>query len=584
MALLAEQKRKTKFGLDPRNTNWSNDDSKIGQKLMEKMGWAKGKGLGAKEDGMRDHIKATYKSDTRGLGCTPKDADAWIAHQDDFNNLLQQLNSQTSSQQSSDKVVEERPPDGHKRYYGRFARGRVPTLRSTEDLNCIFGKRKNVSEPATPTRQSDSSSSGDESDEKKHGITTIKSSSSVQEYFAQKMAALKAKKDKTESVTEQVVNMKRSDEQRVPAVYGAVQFTYDQDTGSKEFDSSDENVPNVNFSHSQNKEETSNLDIDEKLLKKKRKKKDKKHGEENLLISDQLVSCGVLVDEEKATAKEKDIYGESQSKTKKKHQLCETGCLGQKDAKQSNSLLVETSKRKLEDGDDSTLLNQCKRKKLDKEELNSKIDVKNEHLTNSKKKRSKSKLKDKDIQVETIECQKKELDPTRENIEDFKSEAEQSKKKKKKNKEQKTVGQEDSEKKNVHDLPNDDTLQEPYHESKTQQSKKKKKNKEQKTVGQEDSEKKNVHDLPNDDTLQEPYDESKTQQSKKKKKKKKELKTKEDSPSVNDLPEHCEESKPLPETQERKKKKTKNKKQKKKSEINNMFPGSNIGDIQGYAV
>ena len=30
---------------------WANDESKFGQKLMEKMGWSKGKGLGANEDG-----------------------------------------------------------------------------------------------------------------------------------------------------------------------------------------------------------------------------------------------------------------------------------------------------------------------------------------------------------------------------------------------------------------------------------------------------------------------------------------------------------------------------------------------------
>ena len=30
---------------------WANDESKFGQKLMEKMGWQKGKGLGANEDG-----------------------------------------------------------------------------------------------------------------------------------------------------------------------------------------------------------------------------------------------------------------------------------------------------------------------------------------------------------------------------------------------------------------------------------------------------------------------------------------------------------------------------------------------------
>lgn len=31
--------------MDPRNTAWSNDDSKFGQRMLEKMGWSKGKVL-----------------------------------------------------------------------------------------------------------------------------------------------------------------------------------------------------------------------------------------------------------------------------------------------------------------------------------------------------------------------------------------------------------------------------------------------------------------------------------------------------------------------------------------------------------
>ena len=42
------------------------DDNKFGQKLMEKFGWAKGKGLGAKEDGKIDHVKVALKNDTKG--------------------------------------------------------------------------------------------------------------------------------------------------------------------------------------------------------------------------------------------------------------------------------------------------------------------------------------------------------------------------------------------------------------------------------------------------------------------------------------------------------------------------------------
>ena len=33
---------------------------------MEKMGWEKGKGLGAKEDGNTEHVKVSVKQDNRG--------------------------------------------------------------------------------------------------------------------------------------------------------------------------------------------------------------------------------------------------------------------------------------------------------------------------------------------------------------------------------------------------------------------------------------------------------------------------------------------------------------------------------------
>lgn len=36
---------------------------------MEKMGWSKGKGLGANEDGKTENISVSVKNDTRGKIC-----------------------------------------------------------------------------------------------------------------------------------------------------------------------------------------------------------------------------------------------------------------------------------------------------------------------------------------------------------------------------------------------------------------------------------------------------------------------------------------------------------------------------------
>ena len=47
--------------------NFIADESKFGQKLMEKMGWSKGKGLGLNQDGNVDIIRVQQKQDTVGM-------------------------------------------------------------------------------------------------------------------------------------------------------------------------------------------------------------------------------------------------------------------------------------------------------------------------------------------------------------------------------------------------------------------------------------------------------------------------------------------------------------------------------------
>ncbi|XP_032912412.1 PIN2/TERF1-interacting telomerase inhibitor 1 [Catharus ustulatus] len=209
MAMLAEPRRKQKWSVDPRNSAWSNDDSKFGQKMLEKMGWSKGKGLGAQEQGNPEHIRVKVKNDTLGLGAAINHEDNWIAHQDDFNQLLAELNSchgQGGTESSVKKQkktfsLEEKSKSSKKRvHYMKFAKGKDLSSRTEQDLSCIFGRRqksaKTQEDVADPDSQEEKNSSFSSPGD---GSNTVKSVLTVQEYFAKRMAKLKGSQKETET-------------------------------------------------------------------------------------------------------------------------------------------------------------------------------------------------------------------------------------------------------------------------------------------------------------------------------------------------------------------------------------------------
>ncbi|XP_051470371.1 PIN2/TERF1-interacting telomerase inhibitor 1 isoform X1 [Apus apus] len=211
MAMLAEPRRKQKWSVDPRNSAWSKDESKFGQKMLEKMGWSKGKGLGAQEQGNTEHIKVQVKNNTLGLGATINHEDNWIAHQDDFNQLLAELNDchgqgeteSTVNNQKKTFSLEEKSKSSRRRvHYMKFAKGKDLSSRSEDDLSCIFGKRRksmkaqeDITDPESQEEKKSSCWLSGPAD----GYNTVKSVLTVQEYFAKRMAKLKGSQDETEA-------------------------------------------------------------------------------------------------------------------------------------------------------------------------------------------------------------------------------------------------------------------------------------------------------------------------------------------------------------------------------------------------
>ncbi|XP_051880664.1 PIN2/TERF1-interacting telomerase inhibitor 1 [Pristis pectinata] len=210
MAMLAEPRRKQKWSVDPRNNNWKNDESRFGLKMMEKMGWSKGKGLGAHEQGETENIKIQIKNNKVGLGATKNHEDNWIAHQDEFNELLSKLNDchrQNGSTVVEDKTVfslEEKSKSSKKRvHYQKYTKGKDLSSRSANDLACVFGKRikraKGSRDDEKGTEDNANISTLEDpktvdASEPKVEINTVTSSLTMQEYFASRMAQRKNRK------------------------------------------------------------------------------------------------------------------------------------------------------------------------------------------------------------------------------------------------------------------------------------------------------------------------------------------------------------------------------------------------------
>ncbi|XP_065844741.1 PIN2/TERF1-interacting telomerase inhibitor 1-like [Oscarella lobularis] len=183
-------KSKVVLSSDPRNMTWSSDSSKFGQRMLEKMGWKNGKGLGRDEDGLVEHIKVTKKKDMSGVGAEKLNSgDNWMENQTAFDDILASLNdSQPSERHSPIKtsLVEKSASTKNRIHYKKFTQGKDLSRASEADLNSILGKRKHV-------------------------VTEPKSTSlSSRDYFTKKLAARKERDSKRKRSVEEEENKKCS--------------------------------------------------------------------------------------------------------------------------------------------------------------------------------------------------------------------------------------------------------------------------------------------------------------------------------------------------------------------------------------
>ena len=139
-------KPKLKWSVDPQNTTWIENKSNFGYKMLQKMGWKKGKGLGLNENGLLEPLKLASIVNKNGIGCKTSYDDTWIAHQDEFASLLMKLNSNSYEKpaSSTNNVIDlEKTSESQKRiHYKKFAQGKNLSSYKRSDMMGIFGVGK----------------------------------------------------------------------------------------------------------------------------------------------------------------------------------------------------------------------------------------------------------------------------------------------------------------------------------------------------------------------------------------------------------------------------------------------------------
>jgi len=213
--------RKDQRPCDDRNLAWSSDKGRFGFQMLEKMGWKEGKGLGANEDGITEHIKIRKRPENQGIGVdTSNPSKNWLTTSVAYDSILANLNASYSSKVQTTESAPAPAPSlvsrgvvgrPRKVLYSRILRAKDIKNYSSEDKSAIFGglpKQEATAKESNPTKKEDITllEVGSESEEdgrkqmpeeKKskeidmiHGVTTTTSAVSMQDYFKLKMAEM----------------------------------------------------------------------------------------------------------------------------------------------------------------------------------------------------------------------------------------------------------------------------------------------------------------------------------------------------------------------------------------------------------
>ena len=220
---LAAVKTRQKFGLDPRNTAWSNDQSRFGHKHLMRFGWQPGQGLGTQPvQSMKTHIKVSIKDDNLGLGAKLKKNkgdkidefdNGECAGLDVFQRILGRLNGK-ETEVNKELEIQRKDKILNGKWGVHFVKG--DTLASTWDPKT---KKLLSYSQMEKDSSSDEESDDDEDEKKKHKIEKKEAKKSKKrkrdsESDSESKKKKKSKKDKMEKKSKKDKKNKKEKESK----------------------------------------------------------------------------------------------------------------------------------------------------------------------------------------------------------------------------------------------------------------------------------------------------------------------------------------------------------------------------------
>jgi len=148
---------------DTRNTAWSSNKSNFGYKMLQKMGWKEGKGLGKEETGRVVNVRVAKRAEGLALGANEDAANngAFVDQIKGFNEVLAALNqSPASSENTKSKMKRKREPAnslaGKKAKsgiaYNKILKNKDVSRYSAKEMSEIFGGVSSPAPAVEPTR------------------------------------------------------------------------------------------------------------------------------------------------------------------------------------------------------------------------------------------------------------------------------------------------------------------------------------------------------------------------------------------------------------------------------------------------